>query len=159
MADKVLTAPLALIKVQGVTVGLMKNIRCTETIRRGRVSGIGELTPKELAALEWNGSLTTQFYTMKFDETGIPNAIRRHAPSLSAWVDNVLLQEDGVDITIFKKVKDVVNPTTGLIEAELEEYATISGCFIDRESFDISEGQISGQDQDFSYITPILFSV
>lgn len=158
MAEKVLTAPLALIKVQGVTVGLMKNIRCTETIRRGRVSGIGELTPQELAALEWNGQMTCQFYTMKFEETGIPDALKRNAPSLEAWVDNVLLQEDGVDVTIFKKVQDVVNPQSGLIEAELEEYATISGCFIDREAFDISEGQISGQDQDFSYITPIIYT-
>ena len=159
MAEKVLTAPLALIKVQGVTVGLMKNIRCTETIRRGRVSGIGELTPSELAALEWNGTMTCHFYTMKFEETGIPLAIRRKAPSLQAWVDNVLLQEDGVDVTILKKVKDIVNPSTGLIEPEFEEYATISGAFIDRESFDVSEGQVSGQDQDFSYLKPIMFTI
>lgn len=159
MAEKVLTAPLAVIKVQGVSVGLMKNIRCTENIRRGRVSGIGELTPKELAALEWNGTLTCQLYTIKFEEGGIPSAIKRGAPSLSAWVDNVLLQEDGVDITIYRKKEDGVNATSGLIESELEEYATISGCFIDRESFDISEGQVSGQDQDFSYTTPIMFSI
>lgn len=155
----VLTAPLAVIKVQGQTVGLMKNIRCTETIRRGRVSGIGELTPKELAALEWSGTLTCQFYTIKFNETGIPGAIRRDTPSLASWVDNVLLQEDGVDITILKKKKDTVDSTTGLILSDFEEYATISGCFIDREAFDISEGQLSGQDQDFSYLTPIIYSL
>jgi hypothetical protein len=157
--SKVLTAPLAVIKVQGITVGLMKNIRCTETMRRGRVSGIGELTASELPALEWNGTLSCQFYTIKFDETGIPNALKRKAPSLQAFIDNVLLQEDGVDITIFKKVKDAVDPTTGLISSDLEEYATISGCFVDRESFDVSEGQISGQDQDFTYITPIIYSL
>ena len=154
-----LTAALAVIKVNGETVGLMKNVRCTETIRRGRVSGIGELTPKELPALEWNGTLTCQFYTIKFSETGIPNAIRRGANSLSAWVDNVLLQEEGVNITILKKKKDSVDATSGLILADYEEYATISGCFIDREAFDISEGQISGQDQDFSYMTPIIYSI
>lgn len=159
MADKVLTAPLALIKVDGVSVGLMKNIRCTETIRRGRVSGIGELTPSELAALEWNGTLTCQFYTIKFEETGIPAAIRRKSPSLDKFVDTVLLQEDGVDIVIFKKVKDSLDPSTGLIDSDLEEYATISGAFVDREAFDISEGQISGQDQDFSYLKPIIYSL
>ena len=155
----VLTAPLALIKVNGQTVGLMKNIRCTETIRRGRVSGIGELTASELAALEWNGTLTCQFYTIRFEENGIPNAIRRKSDSLKGWVDNVLLQEEGVDITIFKKVGAGTNQTTQLIESDLVEYATISGCFIDREAFDISEGQISGQDQDFSYIRPIIYAL
>lgn len=157
--SRVLTAPLALIKVNGVTVGKMKNIRCTETVRRGRVSGIGELTAQELPALEWNGTLTCQFYTIKFDQTGLPEGIKRKAPSIQAFVDNILLQEEGVDVTIMKKIKDFINPQTGLIEATYEEYATITGCFIDRESFDISEGQISGQDQDFTYITPIVYSL
>ena len=155
----VLTAPLALIKVNGVTVGRMRNIRCTETIRRGRVGGIGELTPQEVPALEWNGTATCQFYTVKFLETGLPEGIKRKAPSIQAFVDNVLLQEEGVDVTILKKIKDTLNPVTGLIEATYEEYATITGCFIDRESFDISEGQISGQDQDFTYITPIVYDL
>lgn len=157
MADKVLTAPLALIKVNGITVGKMRNIRVTETFRRGRVSGIGELTPQELPALEWNGTLTCQFYEIRFDETGIPDAIKRKAPSLLDFVDNVLLQEDGVDIVIFRKVKDFVDPATGLIKAKLAPSATVTGCFLDREGMDINEGQISGHDQDFSYLTPILF--
>lgn len=158
MADtKVLTAPLALIKVDGVTVGKMKSIQCSETYRRGRVSGIGELTPQELPALEWSGTLSCQFYTIQFETTGLPEGIKRKAPSEQAFVDNILLQEDGVDVVIFKKVKDTIDPATGLISPELVEYATIKGCFIDRENFNINEGQISGQGQDFSYTNPILF--
>lgn len=159
MAEKVLTAPLALIKVNGVTVGKMKNIRITETFRRGRVSGIGELTPQEVPALEWNGTLTCQFYEISFAETGIPEGIKRKAPSLLDFVDNVLLQENGVDIVIFKKIKDEVDPNTGLIKGKLREHATVTGCFIDREGMDINESQISGHDQDFTYINPILYSV
>lgn len=159
MADKVLTAPLALIKVNGITVGKMKNIRITETFRRGRVSGLGELTPQELPAQEWNGTLTCEFYEVKFKETGLPGAVLRKAPSLQAFVDNVLLQEDGVDVVIYKKVKDTVDPQTGLIKAVLQEHATVVGCFIDREGMDISEGQISGHNQDFTYTNPILYSV
>lgn len=159
MADtKVLTAPLALIKVNGVTVGKMKNIRITETFRRGRVSGIGELTPQELPAQEWNGTLTCEFYEVQFKSTGLPDAVKRKAPSLDAFVDNVLLQEEGVDVVIYKKIKDQVNPETGLIQSVLKEHATVSGCFIDREGMDISEGQISGHQQDFTYMTPILYS-
>jgi hypothetical protein len=155
----VLTAPLALIKVNGITIGKMKNIRCTETYRRGRVSGLGQLVSEELPALEWNGTLTCQFYSVSFHKTGLPEGIKRRAPSIQAFVDNVLLQEGGVDVTIMKKIKDTIDPTTGLIVATYEEYATITGCFLDRESFDISEGQISGQDQDFSYLTPIIYDI
>jgi hypothetical protein len=159
MAEKVLTAPLALIKVNGITVGKMRNIRCTETFRRGRVSGIGELTPQEVPALEWNGTLTCQFYEVKFKETGIPEGIKRTAPSLLEFVDNILLQENGVDVVIYKKVENGINTATGLIESTIEPHATITGCFIDREGMDVNEGQISGHDQDFTYINPILYNL
>jgi len=159
MATKVMTAPLAIIKVNGSPVGKMKNIRVTETIRRGRVSGLGELTPQELPALEWNGTLTCQFYSISLQETGIPNALIRKVPALQDWIDNVLLQEDGVDVVLYKKIKDQLNTSTGLIEAKLEEFGQVKGAFVDREAFDISEGQISGKDQDFTYMFPILFSL
>lgn len=159
MPERVLTAPLALIKVGEATVGRMRNIRATETIRRGRVSGIGELTPQEVPALEWNGTLTCQFYEMKFEETGLPGGVSRRAGDLKSYVDSVLLQEDGIDLVIYQKVSDGTDPNTGQTRSVLREHATISGCFLDREGLDINEGQISGKDQDFTYITPILFDV
>jgi len=135
----------------------MKNIRVTETIRRGRVSGIGQLTPDELPALEWSGTLSCSFYNIDFSKSQIPNSILRNMATLQDWVDTVLLQENGVQIDIFKKVKDTTGPT-GIISSKLEVYATIKGIFMDREAFDIAEGQISGRDQDFTYIYPILFT-
>ncbi len=158
MAEKVLTAPLAIIKVNGVTVGKMKNIRISETFRRGRVSGLGELTPSEVPALEWNGTLTCEFYEIKFEETGIPTVIHRVASSIQAFVDDVLLQENGVDIVIFKKIKDFVDPA-GLVVSQLREHATVTGAFMDREGMDIAEGQISGHNQDFTYLEPILYNI
>ena len=157
--NKVLTAPLALIKVNGITVGKMKTIRVVETFRRGRVSGIGELTPQEIPAMEWNGTLTCEFYEVDFKTTGLPEAIKRQAPSPQAFIDNILLQEEGVDVVIFKKVTDTTDPQTGLIQSTLREHSTITGAFIDREGMDVSEGQISGHNQDFTYINPILYSL
>lgn len=161
MANRVMTAPLALIQVGGVTIGKMKNVRVTETIRRGRVSGLGELTPQELPALEWNGTLNCQFYMIDILKTTIPTANpRRINSSIKEYVDHILLEENGVDIVILKKVEDgTTDPNTGLINSTLQTFATIKGCFIDRDGFDITEGQISGKDQDFTYKNPILFNV
>ena len=156
MAEKTMTAPLAVIKVKGIPVGKMRDIRINETFRRGRVSGLGETVPSEVPVLEWNGSLTCDFYEVDFKKTGIPDGIKRIAPSMEAFLDNILLQEDGVDVTIFKKTKRVYNSTTGLIEAKLVPFATVRGCFLDREGVNISEGQISGHNQEFTYINPIL---
>jgi len=159
MSDKkVLTAPLALIKVKGITVGKMKNLRITETYRRGRVSGIGELNASEVPALEFNGNISAEFYEIDFRKTGLPDAIKRTAGSVQEFVDNMLLQEDGIDVVVFKKTKDFIDPQTGLIKSKLKKHATINQAFIDREGLTISEGQISGHNQDFTYLTPMIYS-
>jgi hypothetical protein len=159
MATKVMTAPLAIIKVDGIAVGKMKSIRVNENIRRGRVQGIGELTPSEVPALEWSGSLNAGFYSITFNNQDqlIKTALLRNVNNLQEFVDTVLLQEDGIQIDIMKKVKDFQDPATGIIYPQFELFASIRGAFSTKESFDISEGQISGRDVDFEYITPILF--
>lgn len=161
MATKVMTAPLAIIKVDGIAIGKMKNIRVNENIRRGRVQGIGELTASELPALEWSGSLNAGFYSITFNNQDrlIKTALLRNVNNLQEWVDTVLLQENGIQIDIMKKIKDYQDPTTGIIYPNFELFASIRGAFSTKESFDISEGQISGRDVDFEYITPILFPV
>ena len=156
MATKTLTAPLALIKVNGIAVGKMKNIRVTENIRRGRVSGIGQLTPDELPALEWSGTLNCGFYALEFKQEVIKSALIRNVSTVEQFVDTVLLQENGVQIDIMRKSKASQNEN-GIITSKLETFASVKGCFLTREGFDISEGQISGRDADFEYTTPILF--
>ena len=157
MATKTLTAPLAIVKVNGVPIGKMKNIRVTETIRRGRVSGIGQLTPDELPALEWSGSLNCGFYAVEFKTNQLKAALVRNVNTLDEFVDTVLLQENGVQIDIMRKVFDSQDATTLIITPRLEIFASVKGCFLTREGFDISESQISGKDADFEYTTPILF--
>ena len=156
MPNRVITAPIAIIKSQGVAIGKMRGLRVNETIRRGKVFGLGQLTPDELPALEWTGTLNADFYNIEFSISQIPNAIRRTVNTLQEWVDHVLLQENGVQLDIFKKVKDVVD-ASGLIKGKLEPYATIQGLFLDSENFDISEGQVSGRNQSFTYIFPITY--
>jgi len=159
--DKVMTAPLAVIKVGGVAIGKMKNIRVNESIRRGRVTGIGKLTPSELPALDWNGNLNCGFYSIKFDgqDEMAKKSILRKVNNLQEFVDTVLLREEGITIDIMKKVKDSIDPETGIITPRYEVFASVRGALSTKEGFDISEGQISGRNVDFEYMTPILFSV
>ena len=157
MAERVLTAPLAVIKVNGVAIGKMKNIRVSENLTRGRVSGIGQLTADELPPLSWTGTLSCSFYNIDFNKSQIPGALQRNVNTLKEWVDTVMLDETGVQLDIMKKVKDT--ETNGIITSKLAVYATVKDLFLDTEGFDISEGQISNRDQSFTYITPILFSL
>lgn len=158
---RVMTAPLAIIQINSVTVGKMKNVRITENIRRGRVSGLGRLTAEELPALEWSGSLSCSSYTINFNllANKVMKGTFRNAGSVESWANAILLQEDGLEISILRKVKDgAIDAETGLVSTKYETFAKVNGAFATREGFDIQEGQISGRDTEFEYLEPILYN-
>lgn len=157
---KVMTAPLAIIQINSVTVGKMKNVRITESIRRGRVAGVGQLNPSELPALEWQGQMSCSSYTINFNllANKLKKGTFRNAGSLESWANAILLQEDGLEIALLRKVKDgEIDVETGLVATKYENFAKVNGAFATREGFDLQEGQISGRDTDFEYLEPILY--
>ena len=162
MEDKrVMTAPLAIIQINSVTVGKMKNVRITENIRRGRVAGVGQLNPSELPALEWQGQMSCSSYTINFNllANRLKKGTFRNAGSLECWANAILLQEDGLEIALLRKVKDgEIDADTGLVATKYENFAKVNGAFATREGFDLQEGQISGRDTDFEYLEPILYN-
>ena len=159
--EKSMTAPLAIIQINSTTVGKMKNVRITENIRRGRVAGIGRLNASELPPLEWQGTLSCSSYTINFNllANKEKKGFFRNAGTLEAWANAILLQEDGLEISILRKVKDgEIDAETGLVKTKYETFAKVSAAFVNREGFDIQEGQISGRDADFEYLEPILYN-
>lgn len=159
--EKVMTAPLAIIQINSVTVGKMKNVRITENIRRGRVSGLGRLNPEEIPALEWSGSLSCSSYTINFNllANKLKKGAFRNAGTVEEWANAILLQEDGLEIAILRKVKDgQIDAETGLVKTKYETFAKTVGAFMTREGFDIQEGQISGRDTEFEYLEPVLYN-
>lgn len=162
--NKVLTGAIALIKVNGQVIGKMKGIRCQESMRRVPVRGLGTILPSEQAVTEWEGSISCDFMEILFQKTGITNAIRRIFPNIASQVlngnasfeDQLVLDSDGVQIDVFKKVTDVID-ANGIIKPKLLPYATIANCLIESDSFDISEGAIAGHSQSFKYLKPLTY--
>ena len=158
---KVISAPIALIKMNDgnggfKTIGKMKNIRVTETFRRLDVKGIGQLYPVERPVTDWTGTLTCQSFVVDLNAAGITGSPNRLTNDPQKFANTLLMNETGVAIFLYRKIKDVVNQF-GIVESILEEPITaIYDAFIERESFDLVEGQVMGKDQDFSYLTPIL---
>ncbi|MBS0031604.1 hypothetical protein ACTJJ0_30850 [Chitinophaga sp. 22321] len=164
MAEKVFTGAIALIKSEGEVIGLMRNITCTENIKRLPVRGIGTILASEQAVTEWEGTLTCEFMEVRFDKTGIKNAIRRAFPNIgsqvlndgSSFEDQLVLDADGVQLDIFKKITDVVD-AQGIIKPKLVPYASVKNCLIESDSFTIAESAIVGHNQSFKYLTPITY--
>lgn len=166
MSNKVLTGAIALIKVNGQVIGKMKSVRAQEQMRRQPVRGIGTILPSEQAVTEWDGTLSCEFMEIKFtgdNATGIPGAIRRKFSSVASQVlqggesfeDQLVLDTEGVQVDIFKKVTDIINPD-GTIIPKAIPHAIVKRCLIESESLDISEGAISGHSQSFKYLDPII---
>lgn len=165
--EPVLTGAIAIIKVNGQPVGLMRNVRINETTRRIPVRGLGSLLSKEAPVVEWAGTVSCSFFEINFKKSGIPNAIRRdvgigNAASQIAtgnaqtnFEDDLALSTTGVQLDLYKKIKDITGPT-GLIQPKVEPYAIIGRCLIESDSINIDEGNVSGRDQTFMYLDPII---
>ena len=157
MDPKVLTAPLALIKIGGVTVGKIKNIRVQEQYQRGNVMGIGALISQEKPILGIQCSFSCSSYVVSIKKLGtIDNPfVTRGATTIDQFVNTVLTQDNGVDIYIMKKGAKTI--TNGIVtEASEENLFVIKNAFLTSQSFDIQEGQISGSDMSGEYLEPIL---
>lgn len=163
MANQTMQAALGVIKMinpqtnQVVTIGKMKNIRVTETFRRIDVKGIGQLYPVERPVVDWSGSLTAQTTVVDLHKAGFAGAPNRATNDALKFANTLLLNEQGLQIFLYRKAANQINPNTGIVETVLEEpVAVINNAFIDRWAFDLVEGQVMAKDQDFTYLTPIL---
>jgi hypothetical protein len=166
--DKVITGAIAILKVSGVAVGLMRNVRISESFRRVPVRGLGSILPKEAPVTEWSGTLSCSFWEINYKKSGIPNAPRRavglgNAASQIAgginnanFEDNLVLDADGVQVDIYKKETDIVDSVTGLINPKATPYAIVGRCLVESDNVSIDEGNIGGRDQSFQYLDPII---
>jgi len=153
-----MTAPVAIIKVKGRAIGKMKNIRATETYQRGDVRGIGRATSLELPVLSIKCTLSVGFYTIDLKKTGIPGVLQRKTSTIKKFVDTLLMQEEGVDIYVYRKTATVIDSETGIVQESGEgDFAVVRDFFLDSNSWDITENQISGSEQSGTYLEPVLF--
>lgn len=157
--QKTMTAPRAIIKVNGQAIGYMKNIKLTETINRGSVMGIGRLVKRELPPLSITCTWNCDFYLIDMSRTGVPGLNKRKVQSVEQYQDTLMLFETPVDIFIYKKEKETVTPE-GIVTATTEaEFAILRDVYLNSESMDISENQISGQNQSGEYLDPVIYTI
>ena len=160
MATNSLTAPLAIIEIGGVAVGKIKSLRVTEDIQRGDVKGIGTLISLEKPALAISCSFTASSYFIDLTKLGtVPNTfINRDVDNnITTFVNTLLLQESGVNIHLYRKIATTVDSKSKLVTGTGKELiGVIYNAFMNSQSFDITEGAISGSDLTGTYLNPIL---
>ncbi len=151
------TGALALIKVNGETVGKIQNIRVNENITRVDVRELGNIIPVESPVTQWAGTFSCSIIAVDFSKGGLKNAIRRDVQSEEEFSDNLLLNPNGIQVDIFKKVMDAIDPNTGLIKSKLTPFAIVGKVLIDSDAFNINEGQVVLRDQTFRFLSPVIY--
>ena len=106
MPNNVLTAPMALLKVNGLPLGFCRGIRVNENFQRGEVREIGSLFTKEIPVLSWSGSVSLTFYNVDFSISQLPDAIKREVQTIQEFSQYLLFQCSGVTLDLYRSYKD-----------------------------------------------------
>jgi len=154
-----MTAARAIIKRNGVAIGLIRNLRCTEANQRGSVMGLGRVTKLERPLLSITCTWSCDFYMIDLKKTGIPGLDNREVQTVEQYVDTKVLLNVPIDIVVYKKDiltvsdKNVVTATKGTV------FCTIKDIYLDNTSWDVTENQISAFNQSGEYTTPVILPI
>jgi hypothetical protein len=153
---KVLTGALAIIKYRGRAIGHMRGITINENITRSNVYQLGSILPLETPATQWSGTITCDFYEINWKRSGIPQATVRDVQNNTEYENNIVLDYDGIQIDVYKKEQDVINPETRKVTPKETPYAVIRRAFLTTESTNTNEGAVAGRNQSFNYLDPVI---
>ena len=153
-----MTAARAIIKRNGIAIGYIRTLRCTETKQRGTVMGLGEVTKRERPLLSITCTWNCDFYLIDLKTTGIPGLDNRQVQSTEQYKDTQILLAAPVDIVVYKKdVKSVVGGV--VVETKNDVLCTIKDVYLDTTSWDVSENAISMFNQSGEYTQPVILAV
>lgn len=151
-----MTAPITIIKRNGVTQAFIRSFTINETYNLANVQGLGSLVDIEAPPVKIDCTASFDFYLTTFRDSAINDAIKRNALSFEDFVNEFILK-DGITIEIYKKVAAGTTNDQGLKNAEFELVGTIPKLFITGDSMNLSEGAVGGRTQTFKYLDPILY--
>lgn len=162
---EVLTGAIAFIKSKGKVIGKLRSWSINENIQRGDVQGIGTIFSSEVPVTKYTGTLTCSQMTVSYKDGIIPDAIKRNINTIASqalagnasFEDNLVLDDTGLTIECYKKIKDVIDPATGHIKPKVEPFVIVTKAFLEGSSLEISEAAISGSNQNFKFLDPIIY--
>jgi len=154
-----MTAARAIIKRNGIAIGYMRNIRCTEANQRGSVMGLGRVTKLERPLLSITCTWSCDFYMIDLSKSGIPGLDNREVQSVDQYIDTKVLLPLPVDIVVYKKDVLTISDNNVVTSTKGTVLCAIKDVYLDNTSWDITENQISSFNQSGEYTTPVILPV
>ncbi len=154
-----LTGPAAVAIVNDVVVAAMKDFRLQTDINRPRVDALGTGMAIEHPYVSQSHRLDCSFTEASFNTSGIPGALKRYALTAQSFEDQLVLDEKGIQVDLFRHISDLVDPDTNMIKAKRVPYATIIDAFLLTDGVSLSTSSIANRTQSFVFIKPVLISL
>lgn len=156
--DKVFTAPLATIVINNQAVGKIRNLTFSETVQRGEVMGLGEVTLQEVPILGIRCTFTADSYVIDLKKLGTvkdpfwPVDVK----DSKTLLQTLLLGEQPVSLHVYKKVAGSVDGN-GIVTSlgKLKRMGIAENCYVDSRNWNIQEQNVSGKNISGRYLTPI----
>jgi len=154
--NEVVTGAIALVRVKGQVIGKMRDISVTEDLQRADVRGLGTIFSQEKPVVAHSGSVSCTYYFIDWETARAKGSVRRDVQTANEYEDYLTLQEEGIQLDIFRKITDVIDER-GIPRPKLKPIAIIKGVYSNNESLSISEGQVATHNQSFVFTEPVIF--
>lgn len=151
------TAPKAYIKIGNAVAGYLRNLSWTENISRGTVRGIGTMVSQEAPALSIDCQFQVDQFFIDLNRPELKSMINRFA-SVEAFVNSLSLGETAFSIVVYAKTiseQDSVSKLVTGVDLTGKTIVNLAPCFVNSQSFQLSEGQISGFNTSGIYLNPV----
>jgi hypothetical protein len=159
--ERVFSAPNAVILVDGKVAGFITNISVTETYNRSTVKGLGDVFDKQVPVVGASGSWNASQFFIDFSTQGAKSWLNRVAGSAENLVNTLSLGQFPFTIAMYEKEVTSTDADARLvtgINPTGKRKLLVRDCYLDSQSFSISNDSVSTLNVSGRYLSPISFS-
>lgn len=158
MANKVFSAPNAVVYIDGKKAGYINNISWTENYNRASVKGLGSTFDQEVPVVGAAGTFTISQFFLSFDSPGLKSLMNRTGVTAETLLNTLSLGEFPFTIAMYAKTV-VSKDDSGRIVTEIDQTGDrkflLKDCFVDSQGFSLAENGVSTVNTTGRYIKPM----
>lgn len=153
----VFSSPKAYIKINNQIAGFVRNLTFQETLNRVDVQGLGSLPLQEVPIVGYRCTWTVDQFFISFKAPVIEGMIHRLG-TVQEILNTLIFSEYGFAIMIYTKTMtgyDSARQMVTQVDPTGETIAMLNPCFVNNQSFNISEAGVAGINVSGMYLNPI----
>lgn len=160
MAEQlVYTAPKAFIKIGNVAAGYVRDLSWTENIQRAEIAGLGSVGNQEVPVVKHTGQFTIGMFFIDLQRAEVAALINRNG-GVQAFFNTLTLGEKPFSCVMWSKEVVTRSSDNSLVTESNPEgklIASLDDCYVDSQSFNLSEAGIAGFNTSGRYLNPVTF--